>query len=766
MWLGVDTLGPSMSFDIWGVLGVIFFWVFPIPLLGALLTLLLAKVHPKARDYCAVVTSLATALAATSLVPVLLGDGLHLTLPPWQLPWIPSLGVELGVLVDPLSVFMANVVAWLAFFIMVYSLGYMKGERSLTRYWVFMNLFLGSMLLVVLSDNLLQLFFGWEGVGLCSYQLIGFYYNDARDKWVGVPGEKALNVDMAYPPSHAGMKAFLVTRIADVFLLAAILLIWLTAGTFTYIELTEHPLWAATLAGAGLLLPVCLSLFIGAIGKSAQFPFHEWLPDAMAGPTSVSALIHAATMVKAGVYLVARMTPLFYTVLLIYGGKVVFFNTVALVGVFTAFLAGTQALVSKEIKKVLAYSTISQIGYMMLGLGAAGLAPDFAGGYVASLFHLLNHAVFKASLFMAAGAIIHTVESRFLDDMGGLKNVMRITYASMILGVLSLSGVPPFAGFWSKDAILLATISTGDWFLFTLGVAASCLTILYSLRMVGMVFHADKSHHVRHLEREGVHLHEASRLFWVPYGILAMAGLGLGLAGPFLEQGLHTFLAPLFHGIAGFPGGVDQPLALLITWSGSAIALALGGLVGFRFYIRPSFDIHMVVKNNRVLRAINRFLVNRWYMNPVFYRIFAFGAIRFSRTAYERIEIGLIDKINVRVAPAIIRASSALYSSVEQHGFDSLNTGFANLAVRLSKTADWIDLHVIDGVVNRVKSAGQRVSRSVQRVQTGVIHQYVLGLVVGLVIVVVLFVPTILMMPIVLLALAAAVIIVAIAAMR
>ncbi len=766
MWFSPELSAQLLVINPLAILGILVFWIFPIPFIGALLTPILARIHPKLRDYFAVLTSFIAALAATALIPIVLGVSFPFPLPQWQIPWIPSLGITLGVLIDPLSVFMANIVTWLTFLIMVYSLGYMKGETSLTRYWVFMNLFLGSMLLIVMSDNLLQLFFGWEGVGLCSYQLIGFYFSDRRDKWVGVPGETALGVEMAYAPSHAGMKAFIVTRIGDVFLLAGILSIGLTAGTFSFIELAEHTPWAAQLASMGLLVPVFLSIFIGAIGKSAQFPLHEWLPDAMAGPTSVSALIHAATMVKAGVYLIARMAPLFYILLSTYGGVEIFFYTVAGIGVFTAFLAGSQALVSSEIKKVLAYSTVSQIGYMMLGLGAAGLAPEFAGGYVASLFHLMSHAVFKASLFMAAGAVIHTVESRFLDDMGGLKNVMRITYVSMILGVLSLSGVPPFSGFWSKDAVLLATWSTGNTILFSLGVITAGLTILYSFRMIGMIFHSPKSAHLKHLEDEGHHLHTPNKLFWVPYGILALVSLILGFAGPLLESNLHTFFEPLFHGITSHGGEINQSLALASTWTASAVALSIGGLLGYLLYIRPSFDIHRAVKQNRVLRAFNKFLVNRWYMNPLFYKIFVYGTIRASKGAYRRIEVGGIDQLNVKVAPAIIRGSMTLNRTVEQRGFDSTNTGFAKLGVKTSRLADWIDVNAIDAIANKIKGTGGWLSQKIRRLQTGITHQYVFALVAGLVVVILLFEPLLLLNPIVLLVIIVVLVITAILSLR
>src|SRR5713101_3447410 len=405
------------------------------PLVGALLTPLFAKIHSRVRDIAAVGFSLAAAVLATI-------TALTVAQRDYTVSWIPSLSITAGVLVDPLSLFMANIVAWISFLIMIYSVGYMKGEFGMTRYWFFMNLFIGNMLLLVLADNLLMMFFGWEGVGLCSYALIGHYYKDQKEYWVGTPDDQALGIPQAYPPSHAGMKAFVVTRIGDIALLIAIFLIYAYAGTFNYndlaAKLSGDGNWAASLARLGLLVPTAILFFGGPIGKSAQFPLQEWLPDAMAGPTSVSALIHAATMVKAGVFLTGRMGPLFYVALFQSNQVYPFFATIAWIGAFTAFLAATQATVAREIKKVLAYSTVSQIGYMMLALGVAGLSADFVAGYSAGLLQLMSHAIFKASLFLAAGWVIHVTETRFMDQMGGLAKAMRLTSVSMLLAGLSL----------------------------------------------------------------------------------------------------------------------------------------------------------------------------------------------------------------------------------------------------------------------------------------------------------------------------------------
>src|SRR2546428_12515090 len=292
------------------------------------------------------------------------------------------------------------------------------------------------------------------------------------------------------------MKAFVFTRIGDIALMIAIFLIYAFSGTFSYTVLANNFGWAGSLARLGLLVPTALLFFGGPIGKSAQFPLQEWLPDAMAGPTSVSALIHAATMVKAGVFLTSRMGPIFYVALFQSNQVYPFFATIAWIGAFTAFLAATQATVAREIKKVLAYSTVSQIGYMMLALGVAGLSADFAAGYSAGLFHVMSHAIFKASLFLAAGWVLHATESRFMDQMGGLAKGMRLTAASMLIAGLSLMGIPPLSGFWTKDAVLSARFEANQYLLYGLGIATVLLTGFYTMRMLGMTFSGKPSAHL------------------------------------------------------------------------------------------------------------------------------------------------------------------------------------------------------------------------------------------------------------------------------
>src|SRR5919205_892438 len=571
-------------------------WI--LPFVGGAIIPAVAKVGKRLRDYTAVGFALASAISAATLIPLALsGSEIHS-----QINWISVVNVKAGVLPDPLAVVMTNLVAWISFLIIIYSTGYMHGDRDLTRYWFFMLFFIGSMQLIVMSDNLLMLFFGWEGVGLASYALIGFWYYDRKKDFVGREGHKAGGIALWYSPTHAGMKAFLMTRAGDTMMLAGMFLIFIYAGTFGFKELISDQTWAQEMAKQNLLVPAAILLFGGAIGKSAQFPLNEWLLEAMTGPTAVSALIHAATMVKAGVFLVARIGPLFFALAAF--GMTQFFEIVAWVGAITAFLLASQALVNPEIKKVLAYSTGSQIGYMMMGLGIAGLSLNFVDGYTAGFFQLISHAMFKASLFMGAGALLHGVGSRFMNDMGGLKTHMKKTYVFMLLAGLSLAGAPLVTlGFWSKDAIFASVLESGYAFstpLFIIAVVVAVMTAFYTFRMIGMAFFGKKSRHIEEMEHRGHHVHEAGARMWVPYAILAIASIAIGVIGFLFEAQIHDLLSRYLaesFGIQGREGSEEAPATIAPegdrTWFGlnptAAIAsfgaFAIGGALGYIFYI-------------------------------------------------------------------------------------------------------------------------------------------------------------------------------------
>ncbi len=367
---------------------------------------------------------------------------------------IGSLNIHIGVLVDALTAVMVVVVTFVSLMVQIYSQGYMKGDPGYPRYYAFMSLFTACMLGLVLANNILFMFVFWEGVGLGSYLLIGFWFHKPS-------------------AANAAKKAFIVTRAGDFGFLAAILLLYAQTGTFD--TQTLYNLVATGALAGSVLTWVAIGIFAGAAGKSAQFPLHVWLPDAMEGPTPVSSLIHAATMVAAGVFLVARFYPLFQ-----HSAEAM--TTVAVIGAFTAIFAASMGLVMNDIKRVLAYSTISQLGYMMLGLGVGSVA--------IGIFHLFTHAFFKCLLFLGSGSVNHGTGTFDMRLMGGLRKVMPWTYATFVIGSLSLAGIWPLAGFWSKDQILVAAL-TNNPVLFTLAIVTVFMTAFYMFRAVFMTFHGE-----------------------------------------------------------------------------------------------------------------------------------------------------------------------------------------------------------------------------------------------------------------------------------
>ncbi len=627
--------------------------IWMLPFAAALIMPGIGKLSKKSTGYVAVGFALMSALSAASLIPLALEAGeVHN-----QIMWIEALGLKAGVLADPLSIIMANVVGWISFLIMIYSTGYMKGDKDITRFWFWMLFFIGSMQLIVLSDNLLQVFFGWEGVGLASYALISFWYRDKKKDHVGVEGRTVLGMLDYYSPTHAGMKAFIMTKVGDVMMIAGMLLIFLFAGTFGFRELMGNTDWATSMAAQGLLVPAFVLLFGGAMGKSAQFPLNEWLLEAMTGPTAVSALIHAATMVKAGVFLVARIGPLVFAL----GAAGIladqFFEIVAWTGAITALLLATQGMVNPEIKKVLAYSTGSQIGYMMMALGVAGLSQQYVDGYTAGFFHLISHAMFKASLFMAAGSLLHIVGSRFMTDMGGLRKHMKKTYAFMWAAGLGLMGAPFITtGFWSKDAIFASVYESGnEWALplFLIAVLTAIITAFYTTRMIGMVFFGKKSKHIEKMEEEGHHIHEASPSMWIPYGILAVLTIGIGIIGLSAEEGIHhLFTEYLEHSFGIHSEYVTAETSILpeflqglnpVALGSSLVAFATGIGLGYIFYIGRWVDPVKFVNSNILFYSIHKLFLNRWYLNALVYWCFVTTPLWLARGVSRYFEKTVID---------------------------------------------------------------------------------------------------------------------------
>ena len=427
--------------------------------------------------------------------------------------WLPSggLNVDFGFLVDPLSVTMALFITGVGALIHLYSVGYMHGDADYSKFFIYLNLFAGSMLLLVLGNNLLVTFLGWEGVGTCSYLLISFWFTDEAN-------------------ATAGKKAFVTNRIGDFGFMIAMFLAFQAFGTLQYDRILEQ---------AGTVAPVTVTaiaalLFLGACGKSAQLPLYVWLPDAMAGPTPVSALIHAATMVTSGVFLMTRIAPLLANS---YGWLP---NLIAIVGAATAIFAATVAVAQNDIKKVLAYSTVSQLGYMFLAIGC--------GAYVAAIFHMVTHAFFKALLFLGSGSVIHGLhDEQDMRKMGGLYKYMPVTATTFIIGALALSGVPIFAGFWSKDDILLNAFDKNIAF-WVVGFITALLTAFYMGRQVFMVFFGEE-----HFQKEGdhaVHPHESPWTMTLPLVVLAgLATVGGALNLPFSHDTklMETWLAPVLE---------------------------------------------------------------------------------------------------------------------------------------------------------------------------------------------------------------------------
>lgn len=638
-------------------LGINAWMVWVLPFVGAALIPAIAKVGNRLRNYAAVGFALASAIFAATLLPLgIEGGQIHS-----QINWIPILNIHAGVLADSLSIFMTNIVAWISFLIFIYSVGYMHGDKDLTRYWFFMLFFIGSMQLIVFSDNLLMLFFGWEGVGLASFALIGFWYHDRKRDFVGTPGHYAGGIQMWASPSHAGLKAFLMTKAGDIMMLSGMFLIFGYAGTFGFTELIQDQSWATEMANNNLLVPAAVLIFGGAIGKSAQFPLNEWLLEAMTGPTPVSALIHAATMVKAGVFLVARIGPLFFAVSALNSSQ--FFEVVAWIGGITAFILATQAMVNPEIKKVLAYSTGSQIGLMMMALGIAGLSTSFVDGYTAGLFHLMSHAMFKASLFMGAGAVLHAVGSRFMTDMGGLRSKMKKTFIFMMMAGLSLAAAPFItSGFWSKDDILASVLESGyqySWALFAIAVIVSFMTAFYTFRMLGMTFFGDKSKFIQETESSH-HIHEVGAVMWVPFAILAIASIAIGLVGFGFEHQLHEMFSAYLANSFGIQSTVSveqeiqskggsefmsfvglNPVAVIASFSAFALGAILGGLVYMKRVINPE-----IVSRSVISRAVWKFFINRWYLNTALYWGAVIAPLALYRIVWRYFESTIIDGIN------------------------------------------------------------------------------------------------------------------------
>ena len=551
--------------------------------------------------------------------------------------------IDLGILIDRFAAVMLVVVTLVSLCVHIYSLGYMKGDRRFTTYYAYLSLFTMSMLGIVISNNLFQLFVFWELVGVSSYLLIGFWFERK-------------------PAAMAGMKAFVVCRIGDFGFLIGILSLFVATGTFSF-----GALFGLSQAGAissAVLVVGALGIFFGAVGKSAQLPLYVWLPDAMEGPTPVSALIHAATMVAAGVYLVARTLPIFSTVPQI-------MEVVAWVGGLTALFSATIAVAQVDIKRILAYSTISQLGYMMLACGV--------GAGASAIFHLSTHAFFKALLFLGAGSVIHSLHTNDIREMGGLFSNMKTTATVFIIGALSLAGFPPFSGFFSKDEIMVSVLESGHVWLYWIVVFTAFLTAFYIFRLIFIAFFGEQSERSKHAE-------ESPKVMTVPMVVLAVLSV---VAGWIAIPGV----GPGFAEIGGF-----ELHHLHINWSamGTSFLVVLMGIgVAWAIYSRRFVESRSIYNT---FKPISKLLENKWYVDEIYNFFIVQPVIFFSRLLFA-FDMVIVD------------------GAVNLAGW---------LGVRLSKFEGEFDLAVVDGAVNGTAWTARTFGRAVRRIQTGLIQEYVI----------------------------------------
>ena len=583
-----------------------FIWYIPLlPLLGAIINGVFGKLLKEKAGIVANLTILGS-FYFTVKAFLYVKDGI--TFNGNLFTWISAgnLQVPFGVLVDQLSIIIMLVVTGVGFLIHLYSIGYMHGDPGVARYFAYLNLFVFSMLLLVMGNNLVLLYLGWEGVGLCSYLLIGFWY------------EK-------HSAARAGMKAFITNRVGDFGFALGIFLIFSTLGTIQYAEIFQQ---VDKLAAAGVLTAATLLLFVGATGKSAQFPLYIWLPDAMEGPTPVSALIHAATMVTAGVYMVARFN-------LLYAMSEVAQAVVVTIGTFTAVFAATMALVNNDIKRVLAYSTISQLGYMFIGVGV--------GAFAAGIFHLMTHAFFKALLFLGAGSVMHALANNTdIRKMGGLYPKIKITAITFIVAWLAISGIPPFAGFFSKDEILAKAFAYSP-IVWVFGALGAVLTAFYMSRLVFLTFFG-KFRGGEELEH---HIHESPPVMTIPLSILAILSAIGGFVGvPELLGGsnhFEHFLEPVFERAQEHLHFAHVSHGLEYTLMATSVLLALAG-IGFAYlmYIKGTIS---PAKMTERFKGIYTVLYHKYYVDEFVEAAIIRPLLAFSRWLWHVVDDGIIDGI-------------------------------------------------------------------------------------------------------------------------
>jgi NADH-quinone oxidoreductase subunit L len=615
-----------------------YLWLIPLfPLLGSVINGLWRRhVSETAAGY---VACAAVGLAFLSALMAFLA---LLRLPPDQrvveivlYEWVTSGKFEaaMGLLLDPLSAIMILVVTGVGLLIHIYSMGYMHGDDGIQRYFSYLNLFVFAMLLLVLGNNFLLMFLGWEGVGLCSYLLIGFWFTRQA-------------------AADAGKKAFIVNRIGDFGFTIGVLLIFVAFGSVQYSQVFSQAAQRLE-PGSWMVTSIALLLFIGATGKSAQLPLHVWLPDAMEGPTPVSALIHAATMVTAGVYMVARCSVLY----LMAPGVM---TLVAIIGLLTAIFAASIALVQTDIKRILAYSTISQLGYMFLACGV--------GGFSAAIFHLATHACFKALLFLGAGSVIHALDGeQDIRRMGGLKGYLPVTYVTFLVAALAIAGVFPFAGFFSKDEILWAALTEGNFLYWLVAAIAAVMTAFYMFRLVFVVFHGQPPAGAQAIH----HPHEAPSVMRGPLVVLAGLSVLSGFIGiPIIEGAnlIRAYLDPVFAQYPlppGFAGDAVHQPGLELTMLLISLAMAIGGimLAMYVYLMTPALPGHISAR----FQGVYQLLLNKYYIDELYDRLIVEPIRRGAQWLWAEVDVAVVDGL-VNQAGEFVRQDSVWLSRI-QSGF-------------------------------------------------------------------------------------------------
>ncbi|AGH96813.1 NADH-quinone oxidoreductase subunit L [Pseudobdellovibrio exovorus] len=581
----------------------------------------------------AVVISFACAIALFTQLLGLQPDQRKLAVTFFEWMAVDKFKINMGFVVDQISSIMILIITGVGSLIHLFSIGYMHHDKGVTKYFAYLNLFLFNMLILVLGDSLLTMFVGWEGVGLCSYLLIGFWFNDSAK-------------------AAAGMKAFITNRVGDAAFIIGMFILFTTFGTLNLYELNALAPTTMEASWLGMVTLGTLMLFIGATGKSAQIPLYVWLPDAMAGPTPVSALIHAATMVTAGVYMIVRLNPLFVAAP----------NTmmvIAIVGAATAVMAATIGLTQTDIKKVLAYSTVSQLGYMFLAVGV--------GAFGAGMFHLMTHAFFKALMFLGSGSVIHAMhEEQDIRKMGGLRKYMPITHFTFFLGWLAIIGMPPFAGFFSKDEILYYAFSSprGHILLWLAGAIGATLTAFYMTRLMALTFwgksRVDKS----------VHPHESPLVMTIPLmvlGLLSVIGGWIGIPhviGHYLGH-LPNFwaewLSPLIKTLPEAEGIVHSATEEWILMGVSVTLASVSALVAFIMYTRKTGAADKVAT---AIAPVYNVVNNKYYVDEAYFGGIINPLVNASRNLWQYVDVNVIDKATYK-ATDLVRGGGAIVKSLQ-----------------------------------------------------------------------------------------------------